>query len=55
MVRTWKGIAKPLALAAMAFTAVAGFFHYIGIGPDETDEEDEAKAADAAKRLEKVP
>ena len=55
MVQTWKGIAKPLALAAMAFTAVAGFFHYIGIGPDETDEEDEAKAADAAKRQEKVP
>jgi formate dehydrogenase iron-sulfur subunit len=55
MVRTWKGFAKPLALAAMAFAAVAGFFHYIGIGPDEVDEEDEAKAADAAKRLEKVP
>jgi formate dehydrogenase iron-sulfur subunit len=55
MVRTWKGFAKPLALAAMAFAAVAGFFHYIGIGPDETDEEDEAKAAEAAKRLEKVP
>ena len=30
MVRTWKGFAKPLALAAMAFTAVAGFFHYVG-------------------------
>ena len=55
MVRTWKGVAKPLAMAAMAFAAVAGFFHYIGIGPDETDEEDEAKAAEAAKRLEKVP
>jgi formate dehydrogenase iron-sulfur subunit len=55
MVRTWKGIAKPLALAAMAFTAVAGFFHYIGIGPDETDDEDEAKAAEAAKRVEKSP
>jgi formate dehydrogenase iron-sulfur subunit len=55
MVRTWKGFAKPLALAAMAFAAVAGFFHYVGIGPDETDEEDEAKAADAAKRREKVP
>ena len=49
MVRTWKGFAKPLALAAMAFTAVAGFFHYVGIGPDETDDADEAKAADEAK------
>jgi formate dehydrogenase iron-sulfur subunit len=51
MVRVWKGFAKPLAVAAMAFTAVAGFFHYIGIGPDETDEEDEAKAAEMAKKL----
>ena len=49
MVRTWKGFAKPLALAAMAFTALAGFFHYIGVGPDETDDEDEAAAAELAK------
>ena len=56
MVRAWKGFAKPLALAAMTFTAVAGFFHYVGIGPDETDEEDEAKAAELAKQHgEKVP
>jgi formate dehydrogenase iron-sulfur subunit len=55
MVRTWKGFAKPLALATMAFAAVAGFFHYIGIGPDETDEEDDAKAAEVTKRVEKVP
>ena len=55
MVRGWKGFTKPLALAGMAFAAVAGFFHYIGIGPDETDDEDEAKAADEAKRLEKTP
>jgi formate dehydrogenase iron-sulfur subunit len=55
MVQTWKGFAKPLALAGMAFAAVAGFFHYIGIGPDETDDQDEAKAADEAKRLEKAP
>ena len=25
----WKGVAKPLALAGMALTALAGFFHYI--------------------------
>ena len=50
MVRTWKGFAKPLALAAMAFTALAGFFHYIGVGPDETDDEDEAAAAELAKK-----
>src|SRR5215469_3784327 len=46
MVRTWKGWAKPLALAGMAFTVVAGFFHYVGVGPAETDDEDETKAAE---------
>src|SRR5262245_9089342 len=45
-VRAWKGFTKPLALAAMLFTAVAGFFHYIRVGPNETDEGDEARAAD---------
>ncbi len=29
MVRFWKGFAKPLALAAMALTALVGFFHFI--------------------------
>ena len=55
MVRLWKGVAKPLGLAAMAFTAIAGFFHYIGVGPDETDDEDETNAAEMAKKLEKTP
>jgi len=50
-VRLWKGVTKPLALAAMAFAAVAGFFHYIRTGPNETDETDEARAADEAKTL----
>lgn len=44
MVGVWKGIAKPLGVAAMAFAALAGFFHYIRTGPNETDEEDERKA-----------
>jgi formate dehydrogenase iron-sulfur subunit len=48
-VRLWKGFAKPLGIALMAFTALAGFFHYIRVGPDETDERDEA-AADAARQ-----
>jgi hypothetical protein len=39
----------------MAFTAIAGFFHYVGIGPDETDDEDEAKAAELAKKLAAKP
>jgi ferredoxin len=44
MVRLWKGFAKPLGLAAMALTAVVGFFHYTRVGPDETDSADEAAA-----------
>jgi formate dehydrogenase iron-sulfur subunit len=42
----WKGWTKPVALAAMVMTAVAGFFHYIRVGPNETDDSDEARAAD---------
>ena len=55
MVRAWKGFAKPLAVAAMAFAAVASFFHYVGIGPNETHDEDESKADEMAKELEKTP
>jgi formate dehydrogenase iron-sulfur subunit len=51
-VTLWKGVTKPLALFAIAATAAVGFLHYIGIGPNETDEQDE----DAARReLEKTP
>jgi formate dehydrogenase iron-sulfur subunit len=51
-VRLWKGAAKPLALLIMVATAAVGFLHYIGIGPNETDEADE----EAARReLEKTP
>jgi formate dehydrogenase iron-sulfur subunit len=39
----WKGIFKPLATAAIFFTALAGFFHYVTVGPSETEEEDEDK------------
>jgi formate dehydrogenase iron-sulfur subunit len=45
-VRLWKGMTKPLALAAMAVAALTGFFHYIRVGPNETDDGDEARAAD---------
>src|SRR5580698_7280419 len=43
-VRLWKGVTKPLALFAIAATAAVGFLHYIGIGPNETDESDERAA-----------
>ena len=50
LVRLWKGKTKPLALAAMAFTVLAGFFHFVRVGPNEVDQEDEeaARAALAA-------
>jgi len=39
----WKGILKPLALAGIAFTALAGFLHWIVVGPNEVQPEDEAE------------
>jgi formate dehydrogenase iron-sulfur subunit len=53
-VRLWKGITKPFAVAAMALAAVTGFFHYIRVGPNETDEGDEARAADEAAKTTSV-
>ena len=50
MVGLWKGMAKPLALAGMALTALVGFFHYIRVGPNETTPEDEAAAEDEIVR-----
>jgi formate dehydrogenase iron-sulfur subunit len=55
LVRLWKGFAKPVGLALMGFTALAGFFHYVTVGPSENDERDEAAANEDAKRLEKQP
>jgi formate dehydrogenase iron-sulfur subunit len=40
----WKGIAKPLGVLAILATAAAGFLHYVGIGPNETNEHDEEEA-----------
>jgi len=45
----WKGVAKPMALAGMALTALVGFFHYIRVGRNETTERDEAAAAQDQK------
>ena len=48
LVSLWKGIAKPLAVAAMVGAVVAGFFHYVKVGPIETKEDpDEQAKADA--------
>jgi formate dehydrogenase iron-sulfur subunit len=52
MVQVWKGLAKPLALAGMALAAVAGFFHYTRVGPNEVSDEEEAIAEREAARSE---
>ena len=44
LVALWKGVTKPLALAGIALTALAGFFHYTRVGPNETTDEEEADA-----------
>jgi len=43
MVSVWKGIAKPLALAALGLAALGSFFHYIAIGPNEVEEDEEER------------
>ena len=52
MVGLWKGAAKPLALAGIAITALAGFFHYTRIGPNEVNahEEDDAEGEALERR-----
>jgi formate dehydrogenase iron-sulfur subunit len=55
MVRLWKGAAKPIALGIMALTALAGFFHYTRIGPNEVTAEDEAAAREEARRIRGEP
>ena len=39
-----KGLLKPVALAGIAFAAVAGFMHWVVAGPNEVQPEDEAEA-----------
>ena len=41
----WKGVLKPLATAAMLFTALAGFFHYVTVGPNDAEEDEEEHKA----------
>jgi len=41
LVSLWKGVMKPLALAAMGAAALAGFFHYVTVGPNDADADDD--------------
>src|ERR1700712_1892101 len=53
MVYLWKGLAKPLALAGIVVAALAGFFHYTRVGPNEVTEAEEAEAQhEAAEAIE---
>jgi len=51
MVGLWKGAAKPLALAGMAAAAVAGWFHYSRVGPNEVTKVEEEEALHAARAI----
>lgn len=52
MVEVWKGVAKPLGVLAIAATACAGFLHYIGIGRNTVNDEEEEQAEQDAKKIE---
>ena len=52
MVEVWKGVAKPLGVLAIAATAFAGFLHYIGIGRNTVNDEEEEAAEHEAKKIE---
>jgi len=40
LVGLWKGAFKPLALLGIGFTVLAGFFHYLKVGPKEVEEDE---------------
>jgi formate dehydrogenase iron-sulfur subunit len=46
LVGLWKGMMKPISLAAIAFAGVFGVLHYVTKGPNRVSENDERKAAE---------
>jgi formate dehydrogenase iron-sulfur subunit len=48
MVSLWKGALKPLALLGMGVTALAAFFHYVKVGPNDADAEDDDEKSDTS-------
>jgi formate dehydrogenase iron-sulfur subunit len=44
LVSLWKGMAKPLAVAAMVGAVFAGFFHYMKVGPVDADSDEDGKS-----------
>lgn len=47
-VELWKGISKPLGLLAMGVAVLAGFFHYVRIGPQRVEEDDHPAPPDSS-------
>ena len=41
MVAIWKGVTKPIMSLGLGLVALAGFFHFIKVGPSEVEEESE--------------
>ena len=39
LVSLWKGVAKPIASLGLGLMALAAFFHYVTVGPNEVEEE----------------
>lgn len=48
LVGLWKGVSKPLALLAMGAAVLAGFFHYVRIGPQRVEEDEHPAAKDSS-------
>ena len=46
LVDLWKGVSKPLALLAMGAAVLAGFFHYVRIGPQRVEEDEHQAGKD---------
>jgi formate dehydrogenase iron-sulfur subunit len=54
LVSLWKGVGKPIALLALAAAAIGSFFHYVKVGPNEVEDEDERRVRDAGRAKETV-
>ncbi|GLH42839.1 nitrate-inducible formate dehydrogenase subunit beta [Pseudomonas atacamensis] len=48
LVDLWKGISKPLGLLAMGAAVLAGFFHYVRIGPNRVEEDEHPTPPDTS-------
>ncbi len=49
---SWKGLIKPIAIAGIAFAAVTAFVHWITVGPNDVEQNDEDEADRLLKKAE---